>query len=61
MATVFDSSQVSILATVGGVTFPQSLQGPATSTTIEGRKLTAVVDSIHAVTTATQMRMSLTT
>ncbi|XP_076033649.1 uncharacterized protein LOC143020786 [Oratosquilla oratoria] len=44
-ATMFDSSQPSVLATISGTTFPQSLHLAATSTTINGRKLSALVDS----------------
>lgn len=45
MATVFEFSQPSILATVTAVTFRKSLHQAATSTTIRGSKLTALVDS----------------
>ncbi|XP_064080951.1 uncharacterized protein LOC135197777 [Macrobrachium nipponense] len=44
-ATVFDPSQSSLLAANAGTTFPQSLYRAATTTTINGRKLTALVDS----------------
>ncbi|XP_076061516.1 uncharacterized protein LOC143037271 [Oratosquilla oratoria] len=44
-STMFDSSQPSVLATISGTTFPQSLHLAATSTTINGRKLSALVDS----------------
>ncbi|XP_064115027.1 uncharacterized protein LOC135221134 [Macrobrachium nipponense] len=44
-ATVFDPSQSSVLAANAGTTFPQSLYRAATTTTINGRKLTALVDS----------------
>ncbi|XP_068215913.1 uncharacterized protein [Palaemon carinicauda] len=44
-ATVFDPSQSPVLAANAGTSFPQSLYRAATSATIKGRKLTALVDS----------------
>ncbi|XP_064080604.1 uncharacterized protein LOC135197465 [Macrobrachium nipponense] len=44
-ATVFDPSQSSIVAANAGTTIPQTLYRAATTTTINGRKLTALVNS----------------
>ncbi|XP_076062398.1 uncharacterized protein LOC143037735 [Oratosquilla oratoria] len=44
-ATIFDSSQLSVLATISGTSFPQSLHLVATSKTINWQKLMTLVDS----------------
>lgn len=44
-ATMFNPSQASVLASVAGTTFPQSLRQEETSLTINRRKFTALLDS----------------